>query len=278
MKTSIYPCLWFDAQAQEAANFYCGLFQNSKILESTPLVSRFEISGTTFMGLNGGPKYQVNSAVSYFVYCGSDAEIHRIYDSLSEGGSILFPLASYDWSPKYAWVIDRFGVNWQLDVEDIRSTQKIVPCLLFTNEKMGRVKEALTQYTGIFKNSRMLMEAPYPSEAGLPEGTLLFAQTKLDGFILNAMSSTLRHDYDFSPGNSIVVECDTQEEIDHFWSQLGAGGQYEQCGWLSDRFGVSWQIVPTILSQLMSDPEKGPRVIEAFLKMKKFEINTLLNA
>lgn len=278
MNSSLYPCLWFDSQASEAADFYCSVFPNSKILEKTPVVTRFELNGTRLMGLNGGPKFKVNSAVSYFAYCGSEEEILRMYAALSEGGSVLMPLAKYDWSPKYAWVIDRFGVNWQLDVEDIRSSQKVVPCLLFVNEKRNLVKEAITHYTGIFKNSKILMEAPYPAEVGLPEGTLLFAQVKLDGFILNAMSSTMPHEFDFSPGNSLVVECENQEEIDHFWDTLGSGGRYDQCGWLADRFGVSWQVVPTILGKLMNDPEKGPRVIQAFLKMKKFDIETLLKA
>lgn len=95
---------------------------------------------------------------------------------------------------------------------------------------------------------------------------------------MNAMSSTLQHDYDFTPGNSFVVECDDQQEIDYFWGTLGESGRYDMCGWLADRYGVSWQIVPSILSQLMQDPEKGPRVIQAFLKMQKFDIQTLLDA
>jgi predicted 3-demethylubiquinone-9 3-methyltransferase (glyoxalase superfamily) len=82
----------------------------------------------------------------------------------------------------------------------------------------------------------------------------------------------------FSPATSFVIECETQDEIDHYWENLGKGGVYNQCGWLDDKFGVSWQIVPKILGKLMSNPEKSPRVIEAFLKMKKFDIETLINA
>ena len=84
--------------------------------------------------------------------------------------------------------------------------------------------------------------------------------------------------YKFSPASSYVIECDTQEEIDHYWENLGADGVYNQCGWLDDKFGVSWQIVPTVLGKLMSDPEKAPRVIQAFMKMTKFEIEVLMNA
>jgi len=277
MLKPIYPCIWFDNNGQEAANFYCSVFNNAKLLQSNPIVTTFEAGGLKFMLLNGGPKYKVTPAVSYFVYCNGEAEINRLYDVLKEGGTVLMPLDKYDWSPRYAWVQDRYGVNWQLDVEEINNAQKIVPNLLFVNEKMGRVKEARDYYMTIFPNSMQLMEMAHPPASGLPDGALLFTQFKLNGFIMNAMSSTMQHDYDFTPGNSFVVECDTQEEIDQLWEVLGNNGRYDMCGWLADQFGVSWQIVPSVLSELMSNPEKGPRVIQAFLKMQKFDIQTLLD-
>lgn len=274
----MYPCLWFDKEAAEAAEFYCGLFKHGKILDQNPMVSTFEILGTKMMALNGGPMYQKTTAISYFVYCNGAEEIDRLYAALSEGGMVMMPLGKYDWSPRYAFIKDRFGVSWQLDVESINSVQKVVPCFLFANQKMALVKKAVDRFVSIFPNSRILMEAPYPPEAGLPNGTLLFAQFRLAGYIFNAMSSTRPEDFDFSPGNSIVVECETQAEIDHYWDKLGEGGRYEQCGWLQDEFGISWQVVPAILSRLMADPQRSGRVIEAFLKMKKFDIQQLLDA
>ena len=136
----MYPCLWFDGQAKTAADYYCSIFKNSKILSENPMVMTFELNGNKFMALNGGPKYR------------------------------------------------------------------------------------------------------------------------------------------FTPATSFVVECETQEEIDYYWNKLGEGGRYDQCGWLDDKFGVSWQIVPTVLGKLMADPEKAPRVINAFMKMSKFDIETLTNA
>lgn len=275
---AIYPCLWFNNNAGEAAAFYCSVFQQSAILHNAPVAVSFELWGTRFLALNGGPAYAINPAVSYFVYCGGEEEIQRLYDTLSEGGKIIMPLGKYDWSPRYAWVTDRFGVNWQLDVDDIRVAQKIVPCLLFTNQKNGLVKAAISQYTKIFQPSMILLEAPFPTAAGMPEGSLLFAQFKLNGFVMNAMSSAEPVDFDFSPGSSLVIDCETQEEIDYFWEKLGEGGRYDQCGWLADRFGVSWQVVPAILPKLMSDPEKAPGVMAAFLTMKKFDLAALLSA
>jgi predicted 3-demethylubiquinone-9 3-methyltransferase (glyoxalase superfamily) len=140
MNNKIYPCLWFDGQAQAAAKFYCSIFKNSKITAENQMVVTFELEGKKFMGLNGGPQYK------------------------------------------------------------------------------------------------------------------------------------------FTPATSFVIDCETQQEIDYYWSKLGEGGKYDRCGWLDDKFGVSWQIVPTILPKLMADPTRAPRVVEAFMKMTKFDIETLVNA
>jgi predicted 3-demethylubiquinone-9 3-methyltransferase (glyoxalase superfamily) len=141
MTNQIYPCLWFDGQAKAAAEFYCSIFKNSKIISENPMVVRWELNGNQFMGLNGGSNFKFNEAVSF------------------------------------------------------------------------------------------------------------------------------------------VIECDTQEEIDYYWNNLiSNGGTESQCGWCKDKYGISWQVVPSILGKLMSDPEKGQRVVAAFMQMKKFDIQTLMNA
>jgi predicted 3-demethylubiquinone-9 3-methyltransferase (glyoxalase superfamily) len=141
MTNQMYPCLWFDGQAKAAAEFYCSIFPNSKITSENPMVVRWELNGNQFMGLNGGPQFKFNEAVSF------------------------------------------------------------------------------------------------------------------------------------------VIECDTQEEIDHYWNNLiSNGGAESQCGWCKDQFGVSWQVVPKILGKLMADPEKGQRVVAAFMQMKKFDMQKLMNA
>ena len=140
MTNSIYPCLWFDGQSKAAADYYCSVFPNSKIISSNPMVVIFELNGTKFMGLNGGPDYKFNEAVSF------------------------------------------------------------------------------------------------------------------------------------------VVNCETQDEIDMYWNKLTEGGKEGKCGWLKDKFGISWQIVPSILGKLMSDPEKAPKVMYAFMQMKKFDIEKLKEA
>jgi predicted 3-demethylubiquinone-9 3-methyltransferase (glyoxalase superfamily) len=141
MTKSLYPCLWFNGNARAAADFYCSIFPQSKIIHDSGMVVNFELNGQFFIGLNGGDKFQFNEAVSY------------------------------------------------------------------------------------------------------------------------------------------VIPCKDQEEIDYYWDRLIAdGGKESMCGWCKDKFGFSWQVVPTILGQLMSDPQKGPRVVQAFMKMRKFDIEALKNA
>jgi predicted 3-demethylubiquinone-9 3-methyltransferase (glyoxalase superfamily) len=294
-KYSIIPCLWLSTQAEEAAEFYTSLFPNSKVgkilrygkegieihqkPEGSVLTVEFTLDGIPFVALNGTPVFPRNESISIFVYCEGDERINFLYEKLSEGGSVNMPLDKYDWSPKYAWVKDKFGVSWQLDVEKINSPQKIVPSLLFVNEKFNLVKEAANHFTSIFPNSKVIMEYPYDKSMNLPEGTLLFAQFKLNGYLMNAMSGgTIKHNFDFNESISFIMNCDTQEEINHYWQKLTEGGEEVECGWLKDKFGISWQVVPTILNELLFDPQKSSKAMSAVFTMKKFDINKLVEA
>lgn len=137
---------------------------------------------------------------------------------------------------------------------------KLFPCLWFN----GQAKAAADFYCAVFKNSKLISENPM---------VVIFELNNTKFMALNGGPN-----YQFSPANSYVITCDTQEEIDHYWEKLGEGGTYSMCGWLDDKFGVSWQIVPAILSTLMNDPEKAPKVTQAFMQMRKFEIDKLINA
>ena len=149
MKNNLHPCLWFDGNAKEAAMFYCQLFKNSKLTVDTPMVVNFELEGQKFMGLNGGPKFKFNPAVSLFVISESDDEINELWKKLSAGGLVMMPLDKYDWSEKYAFVQDRFGLSWQImkgKYSDVN--QKITPSFLFTGEQYGHAEArcATTEY------------------------------------------------------------------------------------------------------------------------------------
>lgn len=278
MTKSIYPCLWFDGQAEEAAKWYCSIFSNSSITENTSMVVRFELDGFRVMALNGGPKFKINPSISLFVYCTSQEETERIYNALIAEGSAMMPLDKYPWSEKYGWLKDKFGMTWQISVVDQEGTpSSIKPCLLFTSTQFGKAEEAITTYRKIFPSSALDLLLHY-AEGDPNAGKVLYSEFRLNNYPIIAMDGPGEHRYTFSEGVSLVVECETQDEIDHYWNRLTEGGQESMCGWLKDRFGISWQIVPSILSTLMSDPEKGPRVIQAFLQMKKFVIAALLKA
>lgn len=139
-------------------------------------------------------------------------------------------------------------------------TKQIYPCLWFD----GQAKAAAEHYCNIFPNSKITSENP------------IVVNFELNGNKFMGLNGGPK--YKFSPANSYVITCETQSGIDHYWDKLGEGGTYNQCGWLDDKFGVSWQIVPKILHELMANPDRSQRVIQAFMKMTKFDIETLLKA
>ena len=288
----IVPNLWFDENAEEAVSFYTSLFPNSKIVstsrfgkegfehhampEGTVMTIEFEMDGQKFVALNGGPVFKFNESVSFFVYCGSVERIEFLYNKLSDGGSINMPLDKYDWSEKYAWVKDKYGVSWQLDVDKINSQQKIVPSLLFVNDKVTKVKEAVDLYKNIFPNSKLIFSVPYPED----ESNLLFAQFSLNGNLFNAMSGQGEHNFNFNEAVSFIIQCDSQDEVNFYWDKLTVEGSESMCGWLKDKFGVSWQVVPTEMFNYIggSDKEKSSRAMNAMFQMKKLDLETLRKA
>jgi len=294
----ITPFLWFDTQAEEAANFYASIFESSKIMNvsrynessakatgmkvDSAFVVSFQLEGQNFTAMNAGPHFKLNESISLFAYCESDEKIEKIYKKLCENGKVLFPLDKYDWSPKYAWVVDKYGLSWQLDVEKINSPQKIVPAILFVNENAQRVREAATFYCSVFPNSKVMMEYPYDKSAGMLEGTLLFAQFKISEYLFNAMSGgTINHEFEFNEAFSFVVDCKDQEEVDYYWNKLTSdGGQESMCAWLKDKFGVSWQIIPRVLIEMLNDKDsvKAQKAMQAMLQMKKIDIAGLEKA
>jgi predicted 3-demethylubiquinone-9 3-methyltransferase (glyoxalase superfamily) len=279
MHNAIYPCIWFDNQAKAAAEFYLSVFEKSKITADTHLVVNFELAGQKFMGLNGGPTFSPNPSVSFFVVCETPAEIKQTWEKLLEGVSVLMPLDKYEWSDQYGWLQDKFGLNWQLSLGNLAEVgQKFTPTLMFTQQQAGKAEEAIGFYTSVFPDSAVVGILKYSEQDPDVTGTVKHAQFKLGNQVFMAMDSSLDHQFTFSEGISLVVNCQTQAEIDYFWGKLSEGGREDRCGWLKDQYGVSWQIVPANLGKLMSDPERAPRVTKAFMQMKKFDIAQLENA
>ncbi len=280
MNNTIHPCLWFDGNAKAAAGFYCSIIKNSKISFDSPMVVMFELGGKKFMGLNGGPMFRINPSISIFVLCESINETNEVWNKLLDGGKVMMPIDKYPWSERYGWVQDKFGLTWQVSVVYKEGdTQKITPSMLFTGNQFGSAEEAINFYTSVFDNSSTDTVIHHYPEGDANAGKVMFAEFKLNQYPIIAMDGPGEHGYTFNEAVSLVVNCDTQEEIDYFWNKFTAhGGQESMCGWLKDRFAVSWQIVPSIIGKLMSDPEKAPRVMQAVMKMKKLDIETMVNA
>ena len=160
----------------------------------------------------------------------------------------------------------------------MQTTQRITPCLWFD----GRAEEAAKFYTSIFKNSRITGVSRYKEAGreihGQPPGTVLAVAFELDGQAFTALNGGPI--FKFTEAISLRVSCRTQAEVDHYWSALSQGGdeRAQQCGWLKDKFGLSWQVVPTVLTELMADPGRSERAMTAMLQMKKIDIAALERA
>ncbi len=280
MKSKLFPCLWFNGNAKQAAELYGEAFGDTTITTDTGMVVIFEISGCKIMGLNGGPMFTPNASISLFITFESEKELDTAWNKLTDDGQVFMELNKYPWSDKYGWVQDKFGISWQLILtKPGMKEQKIIPAFMFTQSVAGKAAEAMQLYTSLFPGSSIEHISRYEKGEADVEGTVKHGRFLLNGQMFVAMDSSAAHAFTFSEGVSISVNCDTQEEIDHYWNSLIAnGGEESMCGWLKDKYGVSWQIVPSILGTQMSDPEKGQRVMKALMKMRKLEIDKLVNA
>lgn len=297
MKT-ITPHLWFDKDAKEAVDFYVSAFPRSRVTHSSTLsgvptptgdtdIFAFELSGRPFMAINAGPYFKPNPSISFIVNFDPSREkdarkrLDALWKKLSAGGKVLMPLEKYFFSERYGWVQDRYGFSWQLILADPEGEPRpdIVPSLLFTGDVAGRAEEAIDHYISTFPRSKRGMTARYgKGQEPDKEGTVMFADFSLNGQWFAAMDSAREHGYGFNEAVSLLVPCESQKEIDGLAPKLSAWA--EQCGWTKDRFGVSWQLHPVVLDELLTKgaPEQIQAVTRAFLGMKRFDIAKLQKA
>ncbi len=287
----ITPHLWFDREAVEAAKLYTSAFPDSKIsnitkIHNTPSgdsdIVSFTLSEQSFMAISAGPLFKFNPSVSFQVKCKTKSEVDALWKKLSDGGTVLMELGEYPFREKYGWCNDRFGLSWQVIYTgpgEIK--QEITPVLMFVGKVYGKTEEALNFYSSVFHDSKTGVIFRYgKGEEPDREGTIKFASFTLAGLEFVAMDSAHKHQFNFNEAISFLVSCNTQDEIDYYWEKLSAVPEAEACGWLKDRYGLSWQIIPTVMEEMMTtkDAQKLKRVTEAFLKMKKFDIAELKNA
>lgn len=284
----IIPHLWFDKEAKEAADLYVSTFPNSKVKSATMLhntpsgsvgIVTFELLGLEFQAINAGPLFKFNPSVSFHVICKSKEEVDGIWKKLSPGGKALIELGAYPFSERYGWVQDKYGLSWQIFYAGGPNVkQKITPVIMFVGGVCGKAEEAVNFWTSIYPELKIDTLQRYgKGEVPDREGTLKYGSFSLFGKEFGAMDSAHEHPFMFNEAISFIVKCSTQEEIDNYWHKLSAVPEAEQCGWLKDQYGFSWQVVPDGMDKLLGDKdkEKTDRVTQAFLVMKKLDIAKL---
>lgn len=284
----ITPHLWFDKEAKEAAEFYVSIFPNSKIkhttiLQDTPSgmvdVVYFELMGLEFQAISAGPLFKFNPSVSFHVICKTKEEVDRYWKRLADGGQVLMELGEYPFSERYSWVQDKYGLSWQLLYSvDESEDRKIKPAIMFVGELVGAAEEAVNFWISVFQDGKInAIERYGKGEQPEQEGTVRYASFSLFNQEFVIIESALGHKFELNEAISFIVNCETQAEIDKYWHMLSAVSEAEQCGWLKDKYGLSWQIVPVVMDEMMrsGDREKVNRVTQAFLPMKKLDLATL---
>ncbi len=283
--------LWYDTQAKEAAEFYTSVFPDSKIKSSTVIHGTpsgdvdsltIQVMDHEFAMISAGPLFKFNPSVSFAVACENAEQVDALWAKLIEGGQAMMELGSYPFAQHYGWLRDKYGLSWQLMFREGQPLmQRITPTMMFVGDVVGKAEEAINFYTSVFHDAKVNMIDHYP-EGQDPDtaGTVRYGNFTLEGQSFAAMDSARMHDFAFNEAISYMVHCKDQAEIDYYWEKLSAVPESEQCGWLKDKYGFSWQIVPNAMGEMMEKgtPEQMERVTQAFLQMKKFDLAELQKA
>jgi len=288
----ITPNLWFNGNAEEAVDFYISVFPDASIkkishypkskkegladfqldMAGKVLTVDFEIMGFHFTTINAGPEFVPNPSISFFITLDSKEKIDQLWGKLIHGGKELMARTKYPFSEYYGWVEDKYHVSWQLILNnpDGEWRPKVMPSLLFTQDKNGKAEEAITFYTSVFKKSKIGQMVHRTEDDEMAKaGTLSFGDYMLEDTWIATMDGGAGHDFTFNEGVSLSISCKDQEEIDYYWGTLTANsGEESVCGWLKDKYGVSWQVVPAHMEELM----KKPDAFKIMLQQKKIII------
>jgi predicted 3-demethylubiquinone-9 3-methyltransferase (glyoxalase superfamily) len=287
----VVPHLWFDTQAYEAATWYVSLFEDSKIIRTHTLHDTpsgevesvdFQLAGVKFQAISAGPFFTFNPSISFMVSCDTSDEVDNLYKELIQEGTALMEVGEYPFSKRFAWVQDKYGLSWQLTFEESsQEIQKIRPCLLFAEKACGKAKEALDYYTTVFEQSEKQAVTLYHSgEAADSRAVVKYGEFHYNQEQFILMDHVLGGGFTFNEAFSLMIMCETQSEIDYYWEKFSHVPESEECGWVKDQFGVSWQIVPRRLNELLdeSTEEESNQITQAMLKMKKLNIEKLERA
>ena len=272
MDQVITPAIWCDGTADEAAQFYAAVFRDASIAEQAPgFATTVSIHGFKLSLINGGNQYAPNPSISCILnfdpllFGGEEQArdyLDELYERLSTGG-VLMELGEYPFSPRYAWVRDRFGMTWQLMLTDPDGDPRpfVIPSFMFGGTNHAHAEEATEAWIALFDNARRGALYRYEESGPLDAGTVMFTDFTLRGTWMAATDSGTFHDFTFTPGVSMIVSCRDQEEIDRYWAGLSAVPEAERCGWCVDRWGVSWQVVPHNIAELMANAATRDKIL-----------------
>lgn len=241
------------------------------------------------MAISAGPYFKFTPAISFLLNFDpsqddkAEQHLDELWQKLSDGGEPMMPLQEYPFSKKYGWIKDKFGVTWQLMLTDPSGEPRpfMTPLFLFSGKNANKAQQAIDFYLDVFKKSKAGALSKYEQQNGTAKkGAVMFADFKLEDQWLAAMDSNTEHVFDFNEAISMVINCDNQKEIDYYWEKLSADPKSEQCGWLKDKFGVSWQVTPDAMNDMMDKgtPEQADHVVQALLKMKKIDLAKIKQA
>jgi predicted 3-demethylubiquinone-9 3-methyltransferase (glyoxalase superfamily) len=290
----IIPCIWFDGDADDAVAFYLTVFAGSRErgrsvypseglaefqrdMAGKTLTIDFTIGDVRLTALNAGTDFEPNPMLSFILNFDPSTDpaaadrLDAAWQRLSDGGKVLMELDQYPFSKRYGWVQDKFGVSWQLILTNPEGEPRpfIIPCLMFANANVNRANEALDFYSSILPDAHVGTVTTYPENQDLVHaGSVMFGEFAVGSQWFAVMDSPVAHDFNFNEGVSLQVECQDQAEIDYLWGRLSDVPEAEVCGWCKDRFGVSWQVIPHNLDQIMT-----PTNFARMLTMKKIVIS-----
>lgn len=279
----ITPNLWFDGKAKEAAEFYTSVLPDSEVsnisyypdsaeegladfqldMAGKELTVDFTLGDLNFTAINAGAEFRFSPSTSFMVNFDPARDgrarerMDEVWERLIDGGQALMPLQAYDFSEHFGWVRDRYGLSWQLILTDPEGDPRpfVIPALMFGGVAQNRAGEAIEFYTSTFPDSGRGGSCPFGQQTGpATADALMFADFVVADQWFVANDSAEEQDFTFNEAVSFAVACEDQEEIDYFWERLSTVPEAEQCGWCKDAFGVSWQVVPAHLNDLMNKP------------------------
>ncbi len=287
----LIPHLWYNKEALEAATFYCSCIPNSAVLNrgiipDTPSgdaeLVEFTLAGRTVMAISAGPNFRFNPSNSLMVTFSSKEALIAAWNQLKVGGEEMMPLDSYPFSPLYGWTTDRYGLSWQLGLDpEANYEADLRPCLLFSNKVCGQAEAAAELYTSIFSPSVIELVSYYqPEEKVSPEAKVNYLGLQVLDLPLALMDNGYPADFQFNEAFSLLISCEDQAEIDYYWSKLSAVPEAEECGWLKDRFGVSWQVSAEGMSEIIFTQDRSSlqALVKVLLEMKKLDVKALYEA